>query len=282
MAVSLTRTETDVLIDNRARARLHAAAERSEDVEDVMATVTQPDDLTWSGSLCWCVNDTQPDGSTLLGVENTLADVRRFYTEWRETEITVGTGHLVADLRTPWYVLSDVIGTPLKNRHTGNVRTIDSVVLFLFDGPSGISAEICWRRCEDVTLTAAERTDRWTSYLTALRGHDVPALLGLMSPAVQAAVRDYVDADPAFVAIRGQDAMRAYYEKLFDRMDVLDVEPVTVNVRDWFVFGELRWVARVRSGPESGREVRFLTAEHMPFDASGLFMARCGYGTGIE
>jgi len=103
-----------------------------------------------------------------------------------------------------------------------------------------------------------------------------------MSPTVQAAVRDYVGAEPAFVAVRGRDAMRVYYEKLFDYIEVIDIEPVLTSVRDWFVFNELRWVARLKGGADAGREVRFLTAEHMPFDADGLFMARCGYGTNIE
>jgi hypothetical protein len=282
MAVSPTATEADLLISNRTRARHHAVAERSSDVEDVMATVTSPEELTWSGSLCWCVNDTLADGSTYLGVDTSLADVRRFYTDWRDTELTVGTGHLLSDLRSPWYTFSDSIGTPLQNNETGKVRVIDSVVMFLTDGGDGISAEICWRRCEDVALTPRERTERWGRFLTALREQDVSALLALMSASAQAAVRDYVDADPPFVAVRGQDAMRAHYERLFERAEVIDITPVTSIIRDWFVFNELRWIVRLRSGPESGREVRFLTAEHMPFDSDGLFMARCGYGTNME
>ena len=277
-----TTAGAELLIENMARASRHAAAERSRDVDVVMATITAPEDLTWAGTLCWSVNDPMPDGSTHLRIKTTLDEVRAFYIEWRETEIAVGTGHMLQNLRSPWYTFTDVIGTPVQNHATGKVKSVDTLVLFMTDGQDGISSEIAWRRCEDVSLDVAERGERWLSFLAALRRQDVAALLASMSPSVQGAVREYFDAVPAFVAIRGREAMRAHYEKLFAHAEILDIQPVMVSVGDWFVFSELRWVVRLTSGTDRGREVRFLTAEHMPFDAEGLFMARCGYGTEMQ
>ncbi len=138
-----------------------------------------------------------------------------------------------------------------------------------------------WLRAADVTINATERTERWVAFLDALRKHDVDGLLSLMAPSVQGAVRDDFDADPPFVAIDGQAEMRRYYEKLLANATVLDVTVVTSLVKEWFVFHDLQWRLRLEQGPRQGTEVRFRTAEYMPFDAEGRFQARCGYGRGF-
>lgn len=72
------------------------------------------------------------------------------------------------------------------------------------------------------------------------------------------------------MAIDGRDEMRRYYEKLFANASVLDVTVVTSLVQEWLVFHDLQWRVRLERGPRRGSEVRFRTAEYMPFDGDRL------------
>ena len=274
--------DAQLLIDYKERARRHGATERFPDADGVMATIVRPELLTWQRTLCWAFNSMGPDGLPKIEVYTTPEAVRACYHDLVTRE-QLGTAQSpVTDIRSNWYAFGETLGTQLHNRETGEIRTLDSIVVSLFDGGELISAEICWFRSADVALEPREAGQRWTEFLSALRAQDVPALLALMAPSVQGAVRDYIDAAPPFVAIDGIDAMRAYYEKLFAHVEVAEISLVRVAVRGWYVFAELKWKVRLRTGPDAGRELAFLTAEHMAFDADGLFHSRCGYGTEME
>ena len=272
----------ELLIEHRDRASGHGATERTGDPDQVMPTVANPSALTWSGSLCWACNYVGPDGQPELRIFTTPAEVRSFYAELLAEHEILDTKAQTLDIRGDWYVFSETPATRMRNTVTGEVHEVDSAVLTLFDGGEGISAEIGWNRYHEVALGPGERADRWNEYFAALRRQDVSDLSALMAPSVQGAVRDYFDASPPLVAIHGRDEMRAWYEKLLSRVEIIDITPVRLAVRDWFVFAELRWIVRSLARTDQGRELRFLTAEHLVFGSDGLFQGRLGYGTEME
>jgi len=272
-------TGAEVLVDYRARVRRHGASERTPDVDGVMATIVAPEKLTWSRSLCWAANRTKPDGTQETLLCTTPKQVRAYYDDLLSREELSGARPGVTDIRGNWYTFSEVVGTPMRTIQTGEIHQVDSAVISLFDGGEGVSAEICWFRCADAPSDAGIRAQAWAAYIGALRQQDVPALLSLMSDNMQGAVREYVDADPPFVAVDGREAMGAHYEKLFAHLEIQDIEIVRLAIRGWYVFCELRWTVRLLTGPEAGKDARFLTVEHMAYDEGGLFQSRFGYGT---
>lgn len=282
MAVTLVADEADVLIRNKERCLRHVRSETSMVVDEVMATVTPPEQLTWARTLCWSLAQIGSDGMPKIGIRTSLEQIREFYEERRRDAILAEVRPQITDVRTRWYVFHESQAIPMRNVTTGRLHDVETAALFLMDGSEGISSEIVWLRCAEVPINASQRTDRWQAYLAALRAQDVAGVLRLMAPSVQGAVRDYFDADPPFVALDGEAEMRAYYEKLFAYATVLDLTVVTSLVKEWFVFHDLRWHVRLDRGAEQGREVRFRTAEYMPFDAEGRFQARCGYGTEFD
>jgi len=281
MTVALAIDDADLLIANKERCNRHVQSETSMDVDVVLATVTPPEQLTWARTLCWSLAQPGPDGTPKIRVRTTLDQIREFYEERRRDAILNEVRPQITDLRSRWYVFHQSQAIPMRNVTTGALHDVETAALFLMDGNEGITSEIVWLRSADVTINATERTERWVAFLAALRKQDVGGLLSLMAPSVQGAVRDDFDADPPFVAIDGRDEMRRYYEKLFANASVLDVTVVTSLVKEWFVFHDLQWRARLEEGPRRGTEVRFRTAEYMPFDGEGRFQARCGYGTGF-
>ena len=275
-------TDAEALIDYRARARVHGASERVPDIDGVMATIVDPAKLTWTRTLCWATNALSADEPSKLLVYTTPEEIRTFYEELLDRDELAGARPTTTDIRSSWYTFSEALGTGIRNRHTGEETTIDSAVMAMFDGGEKVSAEICWIRAADVTLDAPARAQLWVAYLTALREADAEAAVATMSPHVQGAVRDYFDADPPFVGIDGAEAMRAHYEKLFAHVEVLDINVIRLAVQGWFVFAEMNWTVRLRQGDDAGREVQFLTAEHLPYGSDGRFQARLGFGTDME
>lgn len=281
MTLSLVADDADILIANKARCIRHVESETSMDVDVVLATVTPPDQLTWAKTLCWSLALPGPDGKPKIRIRTSLEEIREFYEERRRDAILNEVRPSITDVRSRWYVFSQSQAIPMRNVYTGALHDVETAAIFLMDGREGITSEIVWLRSAHVTINATERTERWVAFLDALRKQDVDGLLSLMAPSVQGAVRDDFDAEPPFVAIDGQAEMRRFYERLFANASVLDISVVTSLVKEWFVFHDLQWRVRLEQGPRRDTEVRFRTAEYMPFDAEGRFQARCGYGTGF-
>jgi hypothetical protein len=243
-----------------------------------MATVTPSDELTWSKTHAWSVMP-GPDGREIRA-RTTLGEIREFY-EWRMSlDVPEEAKAPLSKVGGGWYVFNEAHPTVMRAVDTGEVsRLVEALTFFNMDGRQGISSEIVWIRMDDVALDAATRVAHWQSYLEALRAQDSAKLVGLMTANVQGAVRDYVDAEPPYVAIHGRDEMSDYYDRMFRRYELVDFAVLQSLVREWFVFHELFLTLRAREGSEAGHEFACNVAEYMTFDAAGLFQGRCGYGT---
>jgi hypothetical protein len=267
------------LVEVRERAAAHSRAEKIPDVDGIMATVTPADQLTWSKCYAWSLVP-GPDGGAIRA-RTTLDEVREFY-EWR-TSLDVpeeGARPSLTEIRSSWYSFGEAHPTVMRDVNTGEVsRVVEALTLFTMDGHEGINSEIVWLRTDNVSLDAAARASQWQAYLDALRGQDSAKLAGLMTPDVQGAVRDYVDADPPFVAIHGRDEMRAYYDRMFSRYELRRADVLQSRVGEWFVFYEVLLTLRAREGADAGHEFACRVAEYLPFDLAGSFQGRCGYGT---
>ena len=89
-------------------------------------------------------------------------------------------------------------------------------------------------------------------------------------------MRDYVADTGTLVELTGKVEHRAWYERLFDRYEILSVQPLCQVTEDWYVFAELRFTVAARG---ADRTVAFHTAEfHVPAK-DGRFIARIGHGT---
>lgn len=272
-------TSARALVEVRERTAAHSRAEKVPDVDGIMATVTPADQLTWSKCFAWSLVP-GPDGRTIRA-RTTLDEVREFY-KWR-TSLDVpaeGAKPGLTEIRASWYSFQEAHPTVMHDVNTGEVsRVVEALTLFTMDGHEGINSEIVWLRMDDVSLDAATRASQWQAYLDAVRGQDSAKLAGLMTPDVQGAVRDYVDAVPPFVAIHGRDEMRAYYDRMFSRYEIRRADVLQSRVGEWFVFYEALLTLRAREGVDAGREFACRVAEYMPFDPAGSFQGRCGYGT---
>jgi hypothetical protein len=272
-------TSARALVEVRERTAAHSRAEKVPDVDGIMATVTPADQLTWSQCYAWSLVP-GPDGRTIRA-RTTLDEVREFY-EWR-TSLDVpeeGARPSLSEIRSSWYNFNEAHPTVMRDVNTGEVsRIVEALTIFTMDGREGINSEIVWLRTDDVSLDAAARASQWQAYLDALRGQDAEKLAGLMTLDVQSAVRDYVDAVPPFAAIHGRDEMRAYYDRMFTRYELLRADVLQSRVGEWFVFYEALLTLRAREGADEGREFACRIAEYLPFDPAGSFQGRCGYGT---
>jgi hypothetical protein len=276
--VSSART----LVDIHERIRRHALSETVPDVDGVMATVTPVEQLTWSKTLAWSLYP-GPEGPEKIRVRTTVDEVREFY-EWRMSmDLPQGSKPGLSNIRGGWYAFNEAHPTPMIDVNTGDVsRVVEALSFFNVDGRDGISSEIVWIRSDDVALDAATRVARGQDYVDALSAEDPGRLVGLMTPGVLGAVRNYVDAEPPFVAIHGHDEMKDYYERLFRRFAIENVAVIQRLVREWFVFHELFLTMRARTSSGTGREFACRVAEYLTFDETGLFRGRCGYGTELQ
>ena len=266
------------LVEIQERIDRHALSETIPDVEGVMATLTPPDQLTWSGGYAWSVVP-GPDGRTIRA-RTTRKEIREFY-EWRTSlDVTESAVPALTDIRSTWYGFQEPFPAVMRDVNTGEVsRIIYSVALFTMDGHEGITSEIVWLRIDDVSLDVGARVTQWQAYLAALRSQDSGKLVDLMTPDVQGAVRDYGGMDPPFVAIHGADEMRGQYDRMFDQYEVRRVDILQSHIAEWFVFHELMLTLKTRDESVAERDFICRIAEYMPFDLTGKFQGRCGYGT---
>lgn len=271
-------TSARAIVEVRKRTDAHSRSEKIPDVDGIMATVTPADQLTWSKCYAWSLVP-GPDGKRIRA-RTTLDEIREFY-EWRTSLDVPGPSKpSLTEFRASWYSFNEAHPTIMHDVNTGEVsRVVEALTLFTMDGREGINSEIVWLRTDDVSLDVAARVGQWQAYLDALRGQDSVKLAGLMTPDVQSAVRDYVDAVPPFVAIHGRDEMQEYYDRLFSRYEVRGADVLQSRVGEWFVFYELLLTLRAREGTIAGHEFACRVAEYMPFDPTGSFQGRCGYGT---
>jgi hypothetical protein len=267
---------------NRERALEHIYAELENTVEAVWATLTPPDQLTWSETICWANSIELDDGTLQIQVHRTVDEVRDYYAHVYATK-PPDNFELKTLLVGDWWV---AVEAPIEYRHpaTGTRSQSVSAALLILDGVDGVSGELVWRKHQipPPGQTDMERLALLKAILAALETGDAEAAVATMDGDVRAAVRDYGGGDEVFVRIDGRTEMLAYYRRFLDQVEVLGTAVQSLLVRDWFVNAEVEWDVRFRRGELAGRTARMRTVENLYVGASGLFIARIGYGSPLE
>jgi hypothetical protein len=233
-----------------------------------------------------------PDGSVNVPVITTREGIREAY------ELIRGMSDLLSvtpltEIRGSWYTFQDNISRGAR-KATGEQSANQTLALFPSGQAKGITGELVWVRVPRSALgtgpaPVGAAKEEWQlreevflqheRYLQALRIADVDALIEVLNDGVQSAVRDYVNDTGTITSLDGKEAHRSYYQALFDKYEILSVEPLYRAAEDWYVFGEFRMTVRFRGGTEAGKTVAFHRAEfHIPAK-DGRFIARIGHGT---
>jgi hypothetical protein len=100
--------------------------------------------------------------------------------------------------------------------------------------------------------------------------------MAVLHDGVSSTVRDYVEDTGTITNHEGAAVHRGYYEAFFVKYEVQSVDMINQVINDWYVFAELRVVARQRQGSDT---LVFHTAKFWIPAKTGKFIARIGHGT---
>lgn len=276
-------SKLDARVRSAQAAWAHIAAERTDVVDEIMATLV-PDE-PYAYTVVSTSGEPAPAGSIPhQEFVSTRADLRASYEDLHRFS-TVGPMLAVSEIRADWYVF-------LYGISEGRIRAIDqtvlaqTAVLFPTMGKDGITGELMWHRLGDGAPYTAGRggplaaetalLELHETLLRAMRRADAAAVAGLFHPNAQIGIRDYVDDTGALAVMHSAEELRRYMERFFARFHVHEISLINRLATDWFVFAELRWI--VEDTEQPGQRQTFLTAEHAEVRSDGLFATRIGHG----
>ncbi|MFT4234287.1 MAG: nuclear transport factor 2 family protein [Microbacterium sp.] len=284
----------DDLLHRRAAAAAHVAeqtrrhlqAEYNDDVDEILSTLAEEGPYAYTHP-----PQIDADGKINQKVETTFDGIRNVYHALHDGATVLPIESLI-EIRGEWYTFHAGIGNgELK---TGKRTESDTLVIFPIGSSEGITGELFWWRPlpinEDappaqgapVTLSRRELLVEHNRLLDAFRTGDIEAIDASTDDNAKYSIRDYVDDTGTLIEIHNRDESRAYYERFYEKFDVLSVDIIYRIVEDWFLFTELRYTARLKTGPDAGSEVAFNTAEFTAFAPDGRGLVRTGHGTDLE
>jgi hypothetical protein len=279
------------LLTSLRTAQAHTLSEMTNDVDQVMATV--------SDHVCYVMPDFSMSDPQLC-VLTTREQVRAYYQAERGMLEVVDATH-VAQISSDWYVFYEGVATT-RSVSNGKLYKTNHVVLFPV-AEDGIVGEILWARRSFADVYAdkpvpslAAAPDgaadvpwlRWRnrevheSFLDALRDGDAARAVSAFAGDARIAVRDYTESGARVLAGTGEEVVRRRCAMIVDGLQ--DREIITLNhlVGDWYVFAE--WVARGRAvegalrGVPGGAHVQLRVAGIYPVTADNTLRAELGYG----
>jgi hypothetical protein len=299
--VSGDATSSDIHAEAVAHARLaersgaiawrHIQSEYTQDVDQIMATVEQAGPWTWTLPNNGFIP--RDDDSLQYYSATSLEEIRATYENMRKY-VQVWEWVATTELRGGWYTVTHGV-SKLRNVQTEENVQLESITMFPV-GATGILGEV---QIGDLGVARENRWDEVPSqpgevplpmkrlhalglhnqFLDALRAEDVAGILATMRPDVATADRDYTSDEYTVVTAKGPQELAAYYQALFARLRIRDVQIVNRIAESWFVFAELYWTAEHRTGERAGEVVEFCTADIAPVDPAGRFWVRTGSGT---
>jgi hypothetical protein len=281
------------------QTRIHIEGEIAGLIPELMATLSPEGPYAYT-----ILPEVHPDGSVRLPVLTTREEIRSAYEMIRGMSELLSVSALT-EVCGEWYTFQDSISRT-RLRHNGQYGASQTLALFPTGRDSGITGELVWARkpramlgARDAVLSppvdhdpikalvsgpsgTSEREQLFqlhAGYIDALCNNDPDAILATLNVGVASAVRDYVNPTGTLVMLQGLDAHRDYYRAFLDRYEVVSVQPLERITEDWYVFAELHFRVRERSGSAQGEILSFNTAEfHVPAN-DGRFIARIGHGT---
>jgi hypothetical protein len=267
----------------------HSKAEYTQDVDLILATLEPGGPYTWTLPN----NKFLPSAAELeYSSLTTLEEIRQIYVDMRKY-VEVLNWEATTEIRAGWYTMTHGV-SKLRDVVADEFLELESITMFPVGkhgilgevqiGDLGVARENRWPESPafdgDVPLPRKrqEVLGLHNAFLQALRNEDVPGILATMRPDVATAIRSYLT-DEYVVLSAGPDELAAYYEALFTRFKIHDVQIVNRIAESWFLFSETHWVVEHRSGERAGQVVEFCTADMAPIDPNGKFWVRTGAGT---
>jgi hypothetical protein len=285
----------DGLLSRRADAVLHVAeqtrrhfvAEFNDDVDEIIGTLAETGPYAYTHPAT-----VDPDGGINQIVETTIEGIRAVYHELHGFT-TVLPMDSFTEIRGDWYTFHEGIGNGTLKSTNEHLES-DTLVIFPVGDGQGIKGELFWWRpitgTDDaapgfgapVSVSRKELLDAHDALLDAYRLADAAAIEAAMDEQVRTSIRDYVDDTGTLVQLRGTTELRSHYERFFAKFEVISVDIIYRLVQDWYLFSELRYKVRVRTGSDAGSVVTFNTAEFTVFAPDGRGLVRTGHGTDLE
>jgi hypothetical protein len=245
---------TDRLLAANALAMRHVLSERTNDVDQVMPTI--------SDTVCYLMPDvSSPDSELMVLTERD--QVRDFYGgERRFMEIVDAT--MLVELTSDWYTFLEAVSTT-RQVETGTLHHNDVAVLFPL-APDGIVGEILltrrpWVEAYASTTPAPGTTNdigdpdsprcraqrNHARFLELLRTGDIEGLSEVFTPDAEIAVRDPRRSEVSVLQGRGLDRVRERVRAIVGGVTDREIHTMNRVVGDWYVFAE--WLVRGRATP---------------------------------
>ncbi len=292
MDLDLIRREGELGKAAGPRVWRHANAEKLSDIKAILETLSGRD-----GDITYAMPTPGPRGEMTVPCGTTWQDAEDHYRANYAVRNHVKWEAFI-ELRKPWYVFFEGVEHYI-DLPTGAPVAGHSIAFFQLsdDKGDGIQGEMAWSRYPElpgyiartgedarqagpgaVPLSKAENLALFRRLMDGLRDGHADAVLATMSDDPQSAIRNYNgDCEPPFVGLAGADALREHLARFNEAYVVEELDLANIVTGDWYVFAELRWVIRERSGEE--RRMTFHTAEFLPINDQARFVGRVGFGT---
>ncbi len=275
---------TAALLAATDRVHRHVASEETNDVAQVMATV--------SAEVCYMLPDVTGTSPELV-VLTDRTEVQGYYADERNFMEIVSSTVLVG-LTTDWYTFHESVSTT-REVATGGHYQNDVAILFPVadDGIVGeiLAARRPWHEvyagvpdpadavgAPEVAARRREAQGAHQAFLESLAGGADAA--GFFEPAARIAVRDPTVASGAYVA-SGPGGVGGRCDLVGRAIEEPELHVINRVVGDWYVFAE--WAVRGRArvgldGVRAGDPVELRSAGVFPVGGSGRLAGEQTYG----
>lgn len=249
-------------------------------------------------------------GTRMVGVMDTIGAHPHFAMMLQPGQVTVLSGRddidtmykgsvavaapqasrLLSQRTTDWYVFVENVPTRLWIE-SGEMKTVQTVTMFVTDDDSGITGEYAWQRYyppqppvevegELLPDRALRNLQMHEDLLDALCRGDAAALSATLAPDCIWAQRDYRSAAEGgeIVNLQGAQAAADFVGKCHAALNPVHVSILNRQVTDWYVFAEELWLVE----PEAGQRRQYRTAVVYAVDEAGKFEAVLGFGKAME
>lgn len=278
----------------------HLQSEYTQHIPTVLATIetdgpwtwTLPNELPTAEGNQGIAKSTGSDELHFISA-TTMEEIDAQYHSMRET-VELWDWMSINELRGVWYMVTYGVGY-VQDVQSGEHFSLESATLFPI-GENGILGEV------QIGTLANERVNRWpevpakpgdiplplrrmhattlhNDYVAALRDEDVDGVIATLRPDFVAAIRDYTSDDYAVLNAASPEVMRDYYERLFAKYRIRELQLVNRMIESWWTFVELHWTVERRDGDDAGKLFEFCTADLAPIGADGKFWVSTGAGT---
>ena len=269
------------------QARRHMQAEVNDDVEEILGTLSENGPYAYTHPAT-----VDEDGGIVQAVETTFEGIQAVY-HMLHGWTTVLPMDAFTEIHGTWYTFAHGDGNGTM-KSTGDLMVSDTLVLFPVSEVPGIKGELYWWRQlpideeagpgfgAKVNVSKKELLDGHEALLEALRQGDAAGVEAAWDDNSRTSIRDYVDETGTLVQLKGSAEVRSYYERFFAKFEVVSVEFLNRLIQDWYLFTELRYTVRLRTGSDAGSVFTFNTAEYTVFAPDGRGIVRTGHGTDLE